>query len=196
MSLYTRGLVVFCHLVTGFLLTVYTFEVSAGNTVRSKMVVDSAVPALGYSSEVEAVIAATNRYNPASVRDNREHVGGIVRCPGRRFFYTHGAGQKHIAPVRFTVSIKKGCQLVALWHTHGGRKEHRKYFSPTDTKTARLLKKPFYMADYRGALSVFYPDDEVMKSGAMAFRGKPPRGSSAGRRVLGVDGQEIHIATR
>jgi hypothetical protein len=90
----------------------------------------------GYASVERAVIAASNRYNPDSIKRNREHVGAIVACAGA-LFYTHGKGRPGVTPIRFSIMVPDGCALEALWHTHGGRGRHRRYFSPSGMTRCR-----------------------------------------------------------
>ena len=97
--------------------------------VSTRMVTDADVPEAGFASLLLAVEAAGNRYNPASIIHDREHVGAILRCDGR-YFYTHGVGEPGQIPVTFSIAVPKRCDLTSLWHTHGGPFADREYFSP------------------------------------------------------------------
>ena len=155
-----------------------------GSVIQTVIVKDSEVPTDGYRSADDAAIAASNRYNPDSVRKNREHVGAIVSC-GNSTFYTHGKGRSGVTPVRFSIVVPKGCALQALWHTHGGRGRQREFFSASDTETAAKLGVPFYLANYKGELRVFDPaEPEALRSKAVALR-KPgtPSGAASGRII-------------
>ena len=167
------------------------------DVVKTRIVTDGEVPLSGYETPVLAVVAASNRYNPDSVKKNTEHVGGIVRCENGGYFYTHGKGKRGRAPVHFSVLVRKGCTLDSFWHTHGGSFENRRFFSPSDTHTANRTDKPMYMADYKGSLRVFHPGDVLMC--AKRIRGSLasfPKGSAAGTLIRKFDGEPVRIANR
>ena len=157
MSEYGKGVLL------GTLLTLIVVDRSGGllevsNThVRSQLVTDESVPAGGYGTALEAVIAASNRYNPDSVRLNREHVGAIIKCPDQGHYFTHGVGEPGRATVTFIVMKPKRCTLAALWHTHGGDAADRQYFSPEDTRAAEAVGRPIYMTNHTGRLYVYRP---------------------------------------
>jgi len=81
--------------------------------------------------------------------------------------------------------------MQALWHTHGGPGPGREYFSDVDTKLAREIGKPFYLADYTGGLKVFQPTGQTMSFMHARRLGLPAaNGYSKGQLILvpGVGG--------
>lgn len=181
-----------------YLTTISLVPASVANPpVKTRLIADMFVPVEGFDSLTAAVVAATNRYNPDSVARNREHLGGIITCGQSRYYYTHGIGKSDESPVKFSIAVKPGCELVAFWHTHGGRFDNRRYFSSFDTKAAETAKKPFFMSDYRGALRVFHPGDRVFQNKTMARSiTKLPDGAAYGRRVRDESGNMIWVARR
>jgi hypothetical protein len=163
--------------------------------VRTKLIDDEAVPDEGYATHLEAVIAASDRYNPDSIRHNREHVGGILRCDGR-YFYTHGLGGEGQAPVRFSIVIPKSCALAALWHTHGGEFPDREYFSQADTRSAEKTGKPMFMTNHTGRLHVYHPGGSRTGRLIPGSLQRLPRGASVGELLRTELGAAIRIATR
>ncbi len=178
------------------ILFVVLSQVSLAALVKTRIIQDAEVPDAGYTSEKMAVIATVNRYNPDSIKNNREHVGGILQCKNKGFFYTHGFGESGQVPVQFSILLPSGCKLVSLWHTHGGNSVDKSYFSPNDTRTANKVAKPFYMADYKGSLRIFRPGDKRIP-GNKRFRFSAtniPRGTAVGSLVQ-VNGAPVQIAT-
>ena len=173
-----------------------TLEVS-NNTVSTRIVTDALVPKEGFASQVDAVTAASNRYNPDSVRLNREHVGGILNCAQDDFFYTHGVGDIGQAPVQFSIAIPKSCKFVSIWHTHGGRFEDREYFSPSDTQSADMTGKPMFMTNHTGKLHVYHPGGrKIWRRRSQRTMLPLPRGGAIGEIVKSETGSAVEIATR
>jgi hypothetical protein len=171
-----------------------TFMVSRIH-VQSRLVTDSGAPEDGFSTMLEAVIAASNRSNPDSIRLDREHVGAIVQCRGKGYFFTHGAGEPGQAPVTFSVLKPRACKLVALWHTHGAKADDREFFSSEDTAAANRLEKPIFMTNHTGKLLVYEPGGPTTKKFATPQYGLAsfPRGISVGRLVRDHAGNMIRI---
>ncbi len=166
-----------------------------GSVVQTTIVKDAEVPPGGYATVDSAVIAASNRFNPDSIKRNREHVGAIVACNGA-MFYTHGKGRPAVTPVRFSIAVPEGCSLRALWHTHGGRGRHRQFFSASDTETAEKLGVPFYLANYKGELRVFHPGKEsAAERGAVLKKPGVSANAATGQMVL-EGALAITVATR
>jgi hypothetical protein len=164
----------------------------------SSLVEDKIVPVLGYPSIEETVIAAANRYNPRSVKKDREQVGAVLRDDHGHYYYTHAEGGVGKDTIRFSVPLPKCYDLVAFWHTHGSKKPERKYFSDVDTQIANKLKRPIYLGDPGGNLRVFNPGDSVFRSTVRVPRGRGarvPRGSAEGALVKDGSGQKILIRT-
>ncbi len=163
--------------------------------VVSRLVEETPVPEAGYGSVLDAVVAASNRFNADSIRLDREHVGAILRC-GRSVYYTHGVGAEHQAPVDFTIAKPTRCRLLALWHTHGAEAPDRTYFSPADTQSADRLRVPIYMTNYTGVLKVYRPGGPKLVPKSNRFGLMPVRrGTANGRVVKDRDGEPIQIRT-
>ena len=168
-------------------------EMVRGSVVKTALVNDALIPPEGYGSVEEAAIAASNRYNPDSIRRNREHAGAIVACEGG-MFYTHGKGRSGVTPIRFSVIVPSGCKLQALWHTHGGRGRHREFFSASDTETANRLGVPFYLANYKGELRVFIPGQETAAKKHVSLS-KPGMPADAAAGLIVQTGLSVTVAT-
>lgn len=173
-----------------------TIEVSNDVDVVTQVVTDSTVPDMGFESEIGAVTAASRRFNPDSVATNREHVGGIVHCRDRSYFYTHGVGKVGQAPVRFSILIPDNCVLTALWHTHGARGKHREFFSVADTMSAEALGKPIFMANHLGELRVYRPGVRYLDLPTPKSIVRLRKGISAGKLINKRIGEDIPLATR
>ena len=140
-----------------------------------------------FATELEAVMHASNLYNPASVRDDREYMGAVfsqTRGDKVVYGYTVGAGHAGHDSVSVKIRIPLGCKVVAFWHTHGAGHFTRQYFSPTDTQLAEQWQVPFYMAAADGKLRVFRPGEQTLSYRQARLLGLGPvRGSSAGELI-------------
>jgi hypothetical protein len=146
-----------------------------------------------FASEVLAVTAAANAYNPASVRDDREYMGGIL-TDGRQYYYTATAGVAGQDKVQARIRIPAGLQLVAFWHTHGAPAHERRFFSDVDTELANRWGLPFYLADPTGALRVYMPRDPLLSAQAASRLGLPARhGFARGRDVEDGFGRRVRV---
>jgi hypothetical protein len=149
-----------------------------------------------FTSELEAVIAATEHYNPVSVRQDREFMGAVLRT-GDRYSYTVGAGEPGRDKVTVTIRISDGADLVAFWHTHGARAESNRYFSDVDTQLVKRWQKPFYLADYTGYLKVMVPGGRTLSARRARRLGLPARtGYAVGQLVNDAHGDPVRILTR
>jgi hypothetical protein len=190
-------------LLIGAALTLFIFEQRDGwlielSNVRvsSKLVVDEQVPEDGFDTVLEAVVAASNRYNPDSVALDREHVGAILKCRPAGYFYTHGTGAPGEAPVTFAVTRPKTCKLAALWHTHGSQAPDRTYFSPEDTAAANALQRPIYMTNHTGRLYVYRPGQRTIVPYGSRHGFVPiSAGTAEGTVLKDRRGRSIRIAT-
>ena len=142
-----------------------------------------------FLSERQAVEHASNLYNPASVREDREYMGVVFRQKIESEFlfgYTVGAGGAGHDTVSVRARIPRGSELVAFWHTHGADHWTRQYFSQTDTELAREWGLPFYMAAADGHLRVYRPGQRTLSTRqAMMLGLGPMRGISRGE-LLGT----------
>lgn len=113
----------------------------------------------GYLSLEEAVVAATDTHNPDSVARDVEYMGAILKHqgPSADFGYTVTAGRAGRDEIRARILVPAGYEIVAFWHTHGGREQSRKYFSGVDIRLVDRWQLPLYLADYTGQLKVLEP---------------------------------------
>ena len=147
----------------------------------------------GFASEIEAVAAAANLYNPLSIRQDREYMGGIL-SGGARYYYTVSAGGSGSDQVQARIRVPRGFKLVAFWHTHGAPAPARRYFSNVDTRLAREWNMPFYLADYTGELKVFVPGDGTLLRREAARLDLPAQpGFALGRAVEDAHGNRIRV---
>ena len=105
----------------------------------------------GFDTELDAVLAASNIYNPLSIDEDREYIGAVLELDGS-YFYTVGVGKKGENAIVVRARVPKSYSLVAFWHTHGAPAIERRYFSDADMHLVRSYGKPFYLADYTGRL--------------------------------------------
>lgn len=148
-----------------------------------------------FASELEAVVAAADQYNPESIREDREYMGAILRR-GDRYSFTVGAGHAGRDTVTVRIAIPNGTELIAFWHTHGARMQSNRYFSAVDTRLVKTWQIPFYLADYTGQLKVMQPDDRTISASRARYLGLPSRaGFAAGQIVNAVNGEPIRIET-
>lgn len=151
-----------------------------------------------FSSIVQAVIAASNQYNPVSIKEDREYMGAILKHSSlpADFIYTAGAGNKGQDNISVTIKKPKNYEIVAFWHTHGAAHWSRRYFSDVDTALADNWQLPFYLADYTGALSVYKPGARKISSAQARRLGLgSKRGYAKGNRVV-VNKKPVMVATR
>ena len=148
-----------------------------------------------YEGELEAVIAASQRFNPQSIEEDREYMGAILQ-KGSDYHYTVAPGEAGEDRITVRVAVPAGATIVAFWHTHGGEAHAREYFSEVDTKLVADWKLPLYLADYTGVLKVFNPGDQVLPVKMAQAHGLPPiRGFATGRIVADDAGDTVKIAT-
>jgi len=152
-----------------------------------------------FNSQESAVVAASSRFNPQSIVEDREYLGFILvnTQQGKPFYvYTvsHGDAGQDTVPTRS--KLPENFKLVAFWHTHGSEHWSRTYFSAFDTALAQRMKVPVYMASHSGDLLVYKPNDVTLSRMRAYSRGLGKvKGIAKGRAALGLNGP-IRIATR
>lgn len=152
--------------------------------------------AAGFPTELEAVIAAVAIFNPASIREDREYLGGILES-GRHYYYTVSPGTRGADRVSARIRLLPAYTVVAFWHTHGAAAPERRYFSEIDTELVRNSDRPFYLGDPTGLLKVYSPGDSTLSAGRAHMLGLPRRsGYAAGTTVRDPDGRVVEIDTR
>ncbi len=114
-----------------------------------------------YATEIAAVQAAANLYNPISLQEDREYIGAVFRR-GEQFGFNVTAGAPGADAVQMRVPEMLMPDVVAFWHTHGGAAPSNRYFSAADTGLAKRFGRPFYLADDTGYLKVFNSGDPTL----------------------------------
>ena len=148
-----------------------------------------------FDSELDAVIAATELYNPRSILEDREYMGVILRR-GDAYHYTVGPGEAGQDRITVRVLVPKDASIVAFWHTHGAEAHAREYFSEVDTQLVADWKLPFYLADHTGVLKVFEPGNQTLSLKMALAHGLPARrGFARGRIVSTETGKTVKVAT-
>ena len=171
---------------------------AADNTAanRSGTLAKPSVSSEYFLSETKAVAAAADAFNPRSIAEDREFIGGIYRCAENRYRYSVTPGKRGSGKARIALRKIPGCKVTALWHTHGNANSRHRYFSDTDTRVANALKMPFYLADYTGHLKVFTPGARTLTpfTARQYGLGTHP-GYAIGERVKNAHGKPITVAT-
>ncbi len=149
----------------------------------------------GFLSELEAVKAASDRFNPISIAEDTEFIGAILKRNGQ-YFYSAQRG----APGRDQVSLHfrypKTYDLVAFWHTHGAEAKERNYFSDFDTRVVEQTGKPFYLSDFSGELKVFKVGNKILNAWQALRKGLPRQsGFAEGEKVRDRFGKLVMICT-
>lgn len=148
----------------------------------------------GFVSELDAVIAAMDAYNPLSITKDREYMGVIIHNHDR-YYYSVTASQPGSGKASITVQRWMLHRATALWHTHGSSARERRYFSYADTRLANSLGKRFYLGDAMGNLRVFRPGGKVYSGFLARKMGLPTRrGFASGELVEDENGHAISIA--
>lgn len=154
---------------------------------------------LGFTHLSQAVIFASNRYNPVSIQEDREFIGAILYDAGvgGKYIYTVEAGVSGHDQVTTRIRIPKGYHLVAFWHTHGAAHWSRQFFSEIDTALAEKWQLPFYLANHTGELLVFEPGSPTMSIFQARRLGLGrQRGYARGRKIFDTrTGQAVSIST-
>jgi len=149
-----------------------------------------------FGTELDAVVAASQQYNPQSIREDREFMGAILRQDDR-YTFTVGAGKPGRDRITVTIIIPPGARVVAFWHTHGARRDSKRYFSNVDTKLVETQQKRFYLADHTGKLKVMAPGSPTLSRTRARHLGLPHRsGYARGKVVSDAQGKPVRIATR
>lgn len=148
-----------------------------------------------FPSVEAAVIAASNRFNPISVAEDREFLGTVYRI-GESYAYTVSSGRIGSGAAELHLRRASVEDVVALWHTHGARRELSDSFSHADTAAANQLGVPMYLADHKGFLKVLRPGDR-RRSSVSGSIGQLPSGHEMGlgERVRDHTGKSVRIRT-
>lgn len=147
----------------------------------------------------EAAAHAGAIFNGASVAEDFEVGGGILKDNDGKFYFTFSLGERETGAVSFNIVRPAGHKTVATWHTHGNESDTREFFSETDMKTAKDLGVPFYMVDFTGTLRVLNGEDakpETIRRPMLDKVGREAVGETVivpGKPVLDKDGEQIMV---
>ena len=150
----------------------------------------------GFTSELAAVVAATDRYNPLSIAEDREYMGMILEKDDR-YFYTVKPGRRRADRVTIRVRKPRSVRISAFWHTHGTASRERMYFSKIDMRLVRSSDRPLYLGDHTGHLSVFAPKNRRLHADQKDKKGfGARRRANQGNLVRDELGHVVRVATR
>lgn len=105
-----------------------------------------------FDTKEEAVKHAAAIFNPASITDDFEVGGFVVKDENDKFYFTFTLGERGKGSVYFPTTRPMGHSLVGIWHSHGNEGPAREHFSMVDYEVAKKFQLPSYMVDYRGDL--------------------------------------------
>lgn len=153
----------------------------------------------GFNNLIDAVVAASNLYNPLSIQQDREFIGAILQDKNGdgEYLYTVAAGLPGNDRVTTRIQVPRAYELVAFWHTHGAAHWTREYFSKIDTDLVRNSHLPFFMSNHVGELLVFKPGSPTLsKSRAVRLGLGRQRGYARGAKIINqATGRAVAIAT-
>ncbi|MDA1370736.1 MAG: DUF4329 domain-containing protein [Proteobacteria bacterium] len=148
-----------------------------------------------YVTELSAVKAAADLYNPLSIAQDREYMGAIFRHLGY-FYFNYSTGEVGDDAVSIRVPKHLWNEVVAFWHTHGKADFYHRYFSEVDTALVENLGLPFYLADYTGKLKVFRPGDATLSKAQAVRLGLPAEsGMARGKQVNDSNNRPVIVKT-
>jgi hypothetical protein len=147
-----------------------------------------------FASVTAAVSAMAREHLAASVRADREYVGGVLQDADGRYWTTVGIGCAGRDRVTFAVGVPVGLRLSAFWHTHGAAGPMRNWFSPDDVELVATTGYDFYLITPSGALRVLsHTNREVQRSMPGTARVMPR--ATVGRAVA-PDHSDERVTTR
>ena len=145
----------------------------------------------GFASELSAIRAAADRFNPLSISIDTEYIGAILEKDGI-YYYTAQRGHKGESQVSLHLRYPAVYRLTAFWHTHGAPASERLYFSDYDTKVVEQTGKAFYLADHSGVLKVFNPGGRTLSLMETRRLGLPRKqGYAKGEKVKDRHGEIV-----
>ncbi len=131
-----------------------------------------------FATELEAVKAASDIYNPLSIREDREYMGTIFESAGK-FGYTVSASARREDRWSLSIAAMDWDRIRAFWHTHGNASPQHRYFSDSDTRSVQKFGKPLYLADYTGYLKVYRSAGKTLSPYAAAKLSLPMKNGFA-----------------
>ena len=163
-------------------------QLLASPSAHADDVIRTATLDLGtFNTETQAVEAMRELCLIASIEENAEHMGAIVKTAGGDYLVTHGKASPGQTQVAFAISRPAEAEIVALWHTHGAPGRRTERFSIQDLDTVRQTGLPFYLITPRGEIRVV-----VSKAGERAFTNRSSIDSSRLTRIRGFRGLTLY----
>lgn len=149
-----------------------------------------------FPTVVAAVTAAANRYNPISIREDREFMGTVYRV-GDEYGYTLSSGRNGSGASEIHLRRAALGDVVAFWHTHGRKHPAHAFFSHSDTEVVNELGLPMYLADHTGVLKVYAPGGRMASRFTAVSAGAAGNAKLAsGKRVYDHKDQLVRVKTR
>ena len=131
-----------------------TWQTSADpGVVKTRKLAD-----ITWDSHLSAAIDLAERFLTASMLEDREHVGAILRDKAGHFWATHGIGGISQDTVTFSIPKTQSSEIVAFWHTHGRSGFARNLFSPDDVNIVRSHGVPLYLLAPNGDVKILRRD--------------------------------------
>jgi len=151
---------------------------------------DCAPPTARYETVEHAITVLSQCYLRKSVRGNREYMAALI-SDGEAVLAVVHRGRSGRDHAEFTIRLKRGEALVALWHVHGSNGVERSLFSPADAAVVKKLQVPSYLTDPTGFVWRLDPQDTAYMSPRYnrmtAFRA--PLGSAQGTAIGHMNGE-------
>ncbi|KEI71445.1 DUF4329 domain-containing protein [Endozoicomonas elysicola] len=150
-----------------------------------------------FDSELATAVAAAERYNPDSIKEDREYIGGVFKHRQTSlYYYSVIPGKPGKNQITATLQFPDSLELIAIWHTHGNGKGTYLFFSQQDVILATRLGIPIYLADSSGFLKKFTPGDLMMSRYQARRQGLGyKKGYAKGIKMKKQSGQFIKIPT-
>ena len=126
-----------------------------------------------FTTEIAAVIDASLRHHAESVSQNKEFGGGIIMGADGKYLYTISEGVRDQEKLKIRFLLNKGEKLVAFWHTHGGGRPWREYFSGEDIKMTNETGFPLYLLTPKRHLKILKPGDKKFNQLSIRQSGWP-----------------------
>ena len=187
----TRWLHVLANLLV-LTLTIFLLESDSWSADKRD---DCAPPTARYDTVEDAVTALSQCYLRRSVRGNREYMAALISDGGAVVTIVN-RGRRGRDHSEFTIRLKPGQALVALWHVHGANGLERSLFSPTDAAVVKQLQVPSYLTDPTGFVWRLDPHDisyAIPRQNRMTALRAPPgsvEGIAIGHMNVGLTSQD------
>lgn len=146
------------QVLVNFLVLTLTIFILESDSWSADKRDDCAPPTARYETVEHAVTVLSQCYLRRSVRGNREYMAALI-SDGAAVVTVVNRGRRGRDHSEFTIRLKPGQALVALWHVHGSNGLERSLFSPTDAAVVKQLQVPSYLTDPTGFVWRLDPQD-------------------------------------